>query len=128
MRISRAITSIGIITLIALLYVHQQIELVKLSYAIERKETKLRDMLDHNEIVVYNIDNLESPSRLEQVLVSKNIDVSFPRRAQVIKSARYLSADRKVEHVRASALEQFGNMLRTIDIFTPRAEAQANER
>ena len=59
---------IGFITLVALVYVHQQIELIKLSYAIECKEKKLKEILDHNEGLGYNIENLEDPARLEQIL------------------------------------------------------------
>ena len=35
MRLFKSIASIAVVTLVALVYVHQQVELVKLSYSIE---------------------------------------------------------------------------------------------
>ena len=62
MKLFRTIASVAVITLVALVYVHQQVELVKLSYSIETKEKKLRVMLDRKERLDYNINNLEAPS------------------------------------------------------------------
>ena len=85
MRLFRSIASIAVVTIAALVYVHQQVELVKLSYSIESKEKKLKDMLDHKERLDYNINNLEDPARLEKILMSKNIDVVFPGKYNVVK-------------------------------------------
>ena len=69
MRIFRFITGMTIITLFSLVYVHQQIESVKLSYGIESREARVKDLLDRREVLRYNINNLESPSRLERSLI-----------------------------------------------------------
>ena len=45
-------------------------------------------MLDHKERLDYNINNLEDPSRLEKILMSKNIDVAFPGKYNVVKVAK----------------------------------------
>ena len=88
MKIFKLLSPIILATLLALVYVHQQVELVKLSYTIETRDKMLKDMLDHKGSLDYNISNLEDPSRLENVLSSKNIDVSFPNRFHVVKAAR----------------------------------------
>ena len=73
MKLFKCIISIGIITLAALAYVHQQVESVKLSYEIDCKEKVLKTIIDRREILRYNISNLESPSRLEKVLSSTRL-------------------------------------------------------
>ena len=112
----------------ALVYVHQQVELVKLSYVIDCKEKKLKDILDRREGLGYNIDNLESPLRLEQVLLSRKIDVAFPRKGNVVTVAKLASGARQEERLRAAGVEKKINLLGFLDFINPRAEAQARER
>ena len=127
MRLFRSIASIAVLTLVALVYVHQQVELVKLSYSIEAKEKKLKDMLDHKERLDYNINNLEDPSRLEKILMSKNIAVAFPGKYNVVKIAR--ATDRSAEdRLRSSSIDKKFNVFGIADFLGPRAEAQAKER
>lgn len=128
MRLLKSLTLISIITLVALVYVHQQVELVKLSYSIEHKEKKLKDILDRKESLGYNVDNLEAPLRLEQALLSKNVEVTFPRRANVVKVARLRYNSRGEERIRSSGLENKFNLFGITEFLNPRAEAQAKER
>lgn len=128
MRLFRSIIFVALATVTALVYVHQQVELVKLSYAIECKEKKLKDMLDHRESLGYNIDNLESPFRLEQVLISRKIDVSFPKKGHIVSVAKLASRIRYEEHMRVAFNEKKFNLFGFLDFFTPRAEAQAREK
>lgn len=127
MRVFRTITFIALVTLTALIYVHQQVELVKLSYVIGFKEKKLKDMLDRNDGLGYNIANLEDPTRLEQVLLSKNIEISFPRQGNVVRAAKTVnSAD--PSSLRAIGIERPFNIFGVLEIFSPRAEAQTKDR
>ena len=127
MRLFRSIASIAVVTIAALVYVHQQVELVKLSYSIESKEKKLKDMLDHKERLDYNINNLEDPARLEKILMSKNIDVAFPGKYNVVKVAKL--TDRSAEdRLRSSGIDKKFNVFGIADFLSPRAEAQAKER
>jgi len=127
MRVFRTVAFIAFVTLVSLVYVHQQVELVKLSYVIGCKEKKLKDMLDHNEGLGYNIENLEDPSRLEEVLLSKNIDIAFPRPNNVVRAAK---ADTKgfAEILRPIGIDRPFNIFGILEIFSPRAEAQTKDR
>ncbi|MDD3905895.1 MAG: hypothetical protein PHS46_05105 [Candidatus Omnitrophica bacterium] len=127
MRLLKSVAGIMVMTLVALVYVHQQVELVKLSYSIETKEKKLKEMLDHKGRLDYNINNLEAPSRLEKVLLSKNIDVGLPGRHNVVKVARLTSGSAS-EGVRASSIDRRFSFSGIVDFLGPRAEAQARER
>lgn len=122
------ITSIAFVTMVALVYVHQQVELVKLSYSIEGKEKKLKEMLDRNERVGYTINDLESPSRLENVLSAQKINVSFPRKGHVVEMPGLALNIRGEERLRATGLEKKSPIFVIMDFFSPRAEAQAKER
>jgi hypothetical protein len=128
MRFFKSILFVMFMTLAALIYVHQQVELVKLSYSIECKEKSLKDVLDHRESLGYNIDNLESPGRLEQVLLSRKIDVGFPRRGNIVGATKLASGMRNEDRMRATFADRKISFLGFLDFFSPRAEAQAKEK
>ena len=127
MRLFKSIASIAVVTLVALIYVHQQVELVKLSYSIETKEKRLKVLLDHKERLDYNINDLEAPSRLEKILMSKNIDVAFPSRYHVVKVAKAAPGSDE-ENLRVHGIDKKFNVFGIVDFLSPRAEAQARER
>ncbi len=128
MKLFKMVSSISVITLIALLYVHQQVELVKLSYAIEYKEKSLKDILDRRDMLGYNIDNLEAPSRLERVLISRNIDMAFPRKGNVVKIAKYEPKNAARRHAGAVSSGNRTYLAGLFDFMGLRSEAQANEK
>lgn len=128
MKLLKSLTLISIVTLVALIYVHQQVELVKLSYSIERKEKIVKDMLDRSDSLGYNINNLEAPYRLEQALLSRNVDITFPKRANVVKVAKLRYNSRSEERIRSSGVERKFNLFGITEFLSPRAEAQAKER
>ena len=127
MRLFKYITLLGIVTLVALVYVHQQVELVKLSYEIDCKEKKLKEMLDRKGILRYNISNLESPSRLEKVLSKRKISVSYPKKGQVIRLARN-SSYVPSRPLRVSGLEERAGVFKLFDFLGGRPDVHAREK
>ena len=127
MRLFKYIILLGIVTLTALVYVHQQVELVKLSYEIDCKEKKLKETLDRKGILRYNISNLESPSRLEKVLLARKISVSYPKKGQVIRLARSSSYVPNGS-LRISGLEERAGIFKLFDFLGGRPDAQAREK
>lgn len=129
MRVMRNIASITFITAVALLYVHQQVELVKVSYAIECGKMQLKDMLDRRETLGYNISNLQAPSRMEEVLSARNIDIGFPNRAHIVNAARVGPKMLNEERIRSSGLgiEKRISVAGFFDFISQSKEAHAGE-
>ena len=127
MRLFKYIVILGIVTLTALVYVHQQVELVKLSYEIDCKEKKLKEMLDRKGILRYNISNLESPSRLEKVLLARKVSVAYPKKGQVLRLARNPSYAPNGP-LRLSGLEERAGIFKLFDFLGPRTEVHAREK
>ena len=124
MRAFRVTMMVAMVTLVALLYVHQQVELVKLSYVIDCKEKTLKDILDHNEGLGYNINNLEAPNRLEEALLAKKVEVAFPKRGHVVQ----LASSKRTGNGRPYILKvsKKPDIFAIFDFLVPRAEAQVN--
>lgn len=128
MRLSRSLLSIFGITLVALIYVHQQVELVKMSYSIDYKERKLKLLLDLKGNLGYNIANLEDPSRLEKILSAKKIDISFPKRGNVFMPAGTAPNAKRQRPLGATSLGTRGGTAGILEFLGLRAEAQAKEK
>ncbi len=72
MRLSKFITILITITIVALLYVKQQVEAVKLGYQINKQQAALADTLDQRQMLLYNLLNQESPQNLQHTLYKKS--------------------------------------------------------
>jgi hypothetical protein len=128
MRLLRYIISVAILTTAAIMYVHEQIELVKLGYEIDCKDRKIKEMLDQRDILMYNISNLESPSRLESALMSKKVAVSYPKRAHVILLSKTPVYTGSLPVLNVSGLDERMPIFRFFDFLVGRAEAHAREK
>jgi len=126
MRSFKTIIFIAFVTLVALVYVHQQVELVKLSYVIGAKENRLKEMLDHNARVGYNIENLEDPSRLEQMLLAKNIDIAMPRPNNIVRLAKANTRRALRDYAKTGSGKRL-SLASLLDIFSSKAEAQTKQ-
>ena len=85
MRIVNFTGKLIIVTSIGLLYVHQQLTLVKLSYMLRENQKVFSDSLDQTNILEYNIASLKSPNKVEKTLVAKQVDLVIPPVWQVVK-------------------------------------------
>jgi len=127
MKMTKPVILIIVLTFFSLAYVHQQVELVKLSYAIESREKKMKDMLDYKDSISYTIKNLESPSRLEKILFAKNIDVALPKASQVVMAREATAKPAIGERLKAAGLDRRFDLFGILDFLNPRAEAQAKQ-
>lgn len=124
MNVRKFLTTTMTVTMAALIYVSQQTALVRLSYDIKNKEKSYSELLDRNKILLYNVRQLESPARLEKVLLARNIKLEVPSREHVIlASAPPVSTESKET---GTALGLLGKIRQTAaNIFALGPEAQA---
>ena len=83
MNLKKSFFIIAFITCVALLYVHQQVELVKAGYGARGAEKERDMLLEHNRNLVYNIASLTSVPRLDSVLLAYDTHMRFPEENQV---------------------------------------------
>lgn len=73
MRVYKVIIIGIIMTVTAVLYVHQHVEIVKAGYAIQRSRKHLSYLVDQNSKLMYNLSKLESPRYLLASLDSEEV-------------------------------------------------------
>lgn len=87
MSLSRFLLIAALITAMALGYVHQQVELLRINYSINRNKDNLSVLLDQNSTLVYNVVSLQSPFYLEQALAAKKVSIEMPSRWHTVAFA-----------------------------------------
>ena len=87
MRLSRFLLTAALVTTVALGYVHQQVELLRINYSINHNKDDLLVLLDQNSTLLYNINDLQSPLYTERTLSTKNVSWEIPSRWYAIGSA-----------------------------------------
>lgn len=78
MRLSRFLPIVAMVTIVALGYVHQQVELLKINYTINQNRDNLLVLLDQNSTLMYNVGCLQSPLYLERTLSTKDVSWEVP--------------------------------------------------
>jgi len=74
-------------TISALLYVHQQVQLLTISYEMEQNKRQFVSSLDRQRSLVYNITKLKSPVHLENSFLSANGEFAVSERRKTITVA-----------------------------------------
>jgi len=64
-----------LITLLTLLYVHQNIEIVRMGYSVNTHQKTLSYSLDQHRRLVYNLNKLKSPSALNEKLYAEAVEL-----------------------------------------------------
>ncbi len=71
-------------TLASLLYVHAQVEAVRIGYTIQKQEEAKVLFLDRARALKYNISRLKAPYVLEKRLLAEHIELESPKSWQTL--------------------------------------------
>lgn len=85
MRVYKFSVALVFITAVALLYVHQQVQLLKISYKIESNERELVQLLDQNKALMYNVTKLKSPVNLEKQFMTNSKEFNVAQKWQIVE-------------------------------------------
>ena len=83
MNLKKCLVAVTFITCMALLYVHQRVELIKVGYEVRGAEKDMYTLLERHRNLVYNITSLTSAPHLDSVLLADNTYMKFPEKDQV---------------------------------------------
>lgn len=118
---SKAIACILICAVISIFYVHQEIEIFKTSFKINKHNEEVSFLLDQYRSLVYNLSRLESPKRIEQALSANDIMLCMPS-VDNIRKVGVITARYEDNNVEQGAKESF--LVRVFDRLSTRAEAK----
>ena len=105
------------VTIIAIGYVHQRVEIVKAGYGLQENSKRLAYLVDQNSKLMYNLSKLESPRYLLASLNGGELEFGKNRTRQV-NSYQLAHADFDDNGAGESFIGKF------LDLFTLNAEAK----
>ncbi|MFH1665858.1 MAG: hypothetical protein ABIA77_06920 [Candidatus Omnitrophota bacterium] len=122
MKLTRFITIGVIVTITAVGYVHQRVEIIKTAYGVQENRRYLLDLKDRNSGLMYELSKLESPRHL---LASFNMgEIEFANhRTRQGNSYRLANTDTGISNVGPGE----SIIGKVIDLFAPSAEARTRE-
>jgi hypothetical protein len=107
-----------LVTVLAMCYVYQRVEIIKSGYSLQKSRRYLTHLVDRNSALMYNLSRLESPRSLLASMSEREEEIRFARNrtpeVPVFDMAR-------IEPERMPPQE--GVVGNFFDLFTPRAEA-----
>ena len=105
----RTFSALIVGTFALLLYVHQQVSVFQLSYAIEKKERQIARLSEDYKRAKFGLDQLRSPHALNERLKGSSLELITPTDQEVIRVLKMQPIIQKTESGWASV--QFGSLL-----------------
>lgn len=121
MRLLKTLLIISTITLTALLYVYQQTQIFYLAYQNDKKQARLQEAIDKNNILRYNEKVLSSLPYIEKKLLARHSDFEIPREQRIVRLD--LATQSRAEFVKTNNI-----LVRFFNSITRQAEAKPVNR
>ncbi len=108
-----------LVAVLAVSYVHQRVEIIKVGYNLQKNRRHLAHLVDRNSDLMYNLSKLESPGNLLTLVNADEIEFAG-RRTRL--SDRYVltRADYRKDVVKTDLIG------RVMDVFLENAEARSH--
>jgi hypothetical protein len=126
MNLARSIKILGLITVLALCYIHFQVQIINLAYECKAKEKQIKELVDQNGCAEYSLLSLKSSSHLGHKVFSDESNMNFVHPSKVVKLSIPVISEDVTSFGRKSKRPKKSNFLLSLISFG--AEAQAKPR
>ena len=90
--VGKLLTGIMIITAGLLLYVHERVEMLRVSYRIYKTSTQLSERSEEYRRLKFEVTQLRSPQALEKRLQETKLALTLPKQIKVLRVPQPLAA------------------------------------
>ncbi len=84
--VGKTLFAIGILTFLLLLYVHEQIALVRVSYLIDSKSIQVNQLSEEYRQIKFEVDQLKAPQLLQEKMKNLSMQLTLPQEIHIIKT------------------------------------------
>ena len=126
MRLPKIFQLFSIVTVLALIYIHMQMQIFDLAYQGKSREQKIVELTEGNRMISYNISRLKSANYLGGSLLAEDSDLRFRDNKSIVQLVTTRAVEEK-EEVRTSQQQQINPILKFLSLRS-QAEARAIER
>jgi len=103
MTFGRTIKSIGFMTLMALIYISMQMQIVSLAYQGKSQEKHIQQLIEDNNNVTYDIMVMKSANHIGSHLLAADPSLDFASEAAVIEIAAPVVEVQSIEEMSSSS-------------------------
>lgn len=82
-----------------LLYVHEQVALLDVSYAIDERAEKLGHLSEEYRQLRFEVEQLKAPRLLDEKMKQMSLDLTLPQEIRVIRMPATLPAEASLKHI-----------------------------
>lgn len=127
MKLSKFLTIMGFLTVLALAYIHMQMGIIDLAYQGNKKEQQIKKLVEENGSAMYKILMLKSANHLGVALLNEGSDMQFADNNDIVQIT--VSEEFLTEHQqdRQPKLAKRTNPLLSLLSFGVEAEARTAE-
>ena len=83
--LGKIIFSCSMITALLLLYVHERVEMLRVSYQIQKKSSQLSRRAEEYRRITFEVAQLRSPQNLEKRLEELSLPLTLPKQIQALR-------------------------------------------
>ena len=125
MKLTQFLKGMGMITILAVIYINLQVQIYDFAYQAKKKEKDLRRLVDRNGNMTYGILKLKSANHLGVKLLTENSTMQFMDSSNVIKLETHIPIKKEQSPAAAPNIEKKPNILASI--FSLRSQAEAKQ-
>ena len=122
MKLIKTIRIMGLLTVLALIYIHMQMQIFDMAYQGKKKQSEMEILLNQNAVASYEIMKMTSSHNLGLKLLNENSDLKFCAQDNVLEVATTKSVGDKGQGL-AQSIPGKGNPL--LGFLSLRSEAEA---
>ena len=87
MQLCKFLKLMGILTILAVVYIHMQMQIIDLAYAGNKKEQQIKKLIEQNGSTTYKILMLKSANHLGDTILEDGSDMQFADTDDVVRTA-----------------------------------------
>lgn len=122
MKLMKSIQMMGLFTVLALIYIHMQMQIFDMAYQGKKKQRELEDLVNSNAMISYNIMKLTSSHNLGLRLLNDDSDLRFRAQDNVVEVATTKSLE---EGGQKLSRRDTGKAKSLLNLLSLRSEAEA---
>ena len=117
----------GVLTILALTYIHLQMQVIDLAYAGNKKEQRIKKLIELNGSTTYKILMLKSANHLGDTILEDGSGMQFADSDDVVRIVASRDLMAEGQGTEQTQLTKKANSLLNILSFGPEAEAKSAE-
>lgn len=83
--VGKILFTCSIVTAVLLLYVHERVEMLRISYQIQKKSSQLSHEAEEYRRITFEVAQMRSPQNLEKRLEELSLPLTLPKSIQVLR-------------------------------------------